>query len=63
MTVVLNRSAGRFAAPIYYLVGATANAVVVGDFNGDGILDIAVSDSQFGGAGTVHLFVNNGKPF
>ena len=63
VTVVLNRVAGAFATPIYYLVGTTADAAVVGDFNGDGILDIAVSDSQSGGAGTVHLLLNDGRPF
>jgi hypothetical protein len=36
---------GTFQAPVDYAAGAAPSAVRVGDFNGDGILDLAVANS------------------
>jgi hypothetical protein len=54
----LNNGDGTFAAPLNYLVGAPANAVALADFNGDGLIDLAVADSIFGNPGNVALLLN-----
>jgi uncharacterized repeat protein (TIGR01451 family) len=46
-----------FANPVSYPVGASPEAVVVADFNGDGHPDIAVANS---GSGNVSVLLNNG---
>ena len=61
--VLIGSGTGTFATTRYYLVGTNAWAVVVGDFNGDGIPDIAVADSVFGDPGSVSMLLNDGKPF
>jgi FG-GAP repeat protein len=46
----------------YPTLGATGGAplaVATGDFNGDGLADLAVADSVFGGPGSVTVFLNN----
>ena len=49
--------AGQFLQASLYPVGASPSAVAVGDFNGDGIPDIAVANL---GSNTVSIFLGNG---
>lgn len=46
---------GTFAAPVHYTVPSTPNETIVGDFNGDLILDVAVAT-----ASSVLVFLGNG---
>ena len=41
--VMLNNGDGTFATPVQYYVGSGNGMVVVGDFNGDGKIDVAVA--------------------
>jgi uncharacterized repeat protein (TIGR01451 family) len=52
-----NSRAVDFAAAVNYPVGANPTGVVVGDFNGDGKLDIAVANSV---DGSVSILLGNG---
>lgn len=52
-----NTSAVSFAAPTSYPVGTNPAAIVVGDFNGDGKIDIAVANT---GSGDVSILLGNG---
>ena len=65
VTVLLGKGDGTFLAGVDYTVGANATAVAVGDLNGDGKPDLAVSD--FGGGnglgptgGALAVLLNNG---
>jgi len=58
-SVIMNNGDGTFATPRNYLLGAPVNALVLGDFNHDGLLDLAVADSVFGSPGNVAVFLNN----
>ncbi len=46
ISVLLGNGKGSFSAHAEYTTGAFPTAVAVGDFNGDGFLDLAVSDSN-----------------
>jgi hypothetical protein len=65
MSVLLNAGNGTFRAPVTYATGTfEPMAIAVGDFNGDGVPDLAVA-SQCGssltcGTGAVTLFLGNG---
>src|SRR5262245_29039428 len=52
-----DRSQPSFLAPVNYPVGANAQPVLTGDFNGDGKLDIAVANF---GDSTVSVLLGNG---
>jgi hypothetical protein len=43
VAVYLGQGDGSFQAPVYYFVGQNPGQVVTGDFNNDGILDLAVA--------------------
>ena len=69
--MVLGNIDGGFNSPVTYATGSAPSAVVTGDFNGDGILDLAVTNSncadQVSGvaelvcdAGTVSILLGNG---
>lgn len=45
MTVLLGKGDGTFSAPAPYDAGVRPFAIAAGDFNGDGVLDLAVSAS------------------
>ena len=44
-----------FLAPVNYSVEGGPSAVVVGDFHGDGIPDLAVANDWWGGLGAVRV--------
>jgi hypothetical protein len=63
MTVLLGNGDGTFQPPMSYDAGVRPYAVVAGDFNGDGILDLAVGasgDSATRQPATIALFLGNG---
>jgi hypothetical protein len=47
-----------FVAPLSFDVGTSPRAVAVGDFNGDGVLDLAVANATING--TVSVLLGNG---
>ena len=49
--------AGKFAAKVDYPTGANPSGVAVGDFDGDGLLDLAIANN---GAATVSVLLNQG---
>jgi hypothetical protein len=42
--VLLGKGDGAFQAPVVYTVGANPQAIAIGDFNGDGFLDLAIAN-------------------
>lgn len=56
ISVLLGNGDGTFAAPVQYAVGADPTSVAIGDFNGDGIPDLAAN----GGTGTVSVLLGKG---
>lgn len=60
-TVLTNNGDGTFGSESDYLAATDATAVVTGDFNGDGIPDLAVSDYSSHGQISVYLGQGNGK--
>jgi uncharacterized protein (TIGR03437 family) len=62
--VFLGDGAGGFAAPVSYATGITPNAIALGDFNGDGKLDMAIAcsgDARTAGNVGGGLFIYLGK--
>jgi hypothetical protein len=51
---------GNFAPPVDYPVGPDARSLAVGDFNGDGKLDIVTSSDSPGGGPSISVLLNNG---
>jgi hypothetical protein len=63
MTVLLGKGDGTFRPPVSYDAGVRPYAVVAGDFNGDGILDLAVGasgDAATKQPATIAVFLGNG---
>jgi hypothetical protein len=58
VSVLLGNGDGSFQAPTTYITGSSAYAVAVGDFNGGGRLDLAVTDENL--AGRVSVLLGNG---
>ena len=60
MSVFLGKGTGRFQAPVDYTTGPFTSGIVTGDFNGDGIPDIATMSQGTGSDGDVAVFLGNG---
>ena len=45
VAIWLNKGDGTFQPPVFYSIGAVPASIVVGDFNNDGIADVAVASS------------------
>jgi hypothetical protein len=59
VAVLAGLGTGKFKAPVYYSTGATVQSysVTLADFNGDGKLDIVVSNAD----GSISVLLNKGK--
>jgi len=55
-TVLLGNGDGTFQKPVVYMGGSTAEAIVTGDFNGDGKPDFATARDD----GNIGVWLNNG---
>jgi hypothetical protein len=60
VSVLLGNGDGTFGAPVPYGVGNEPLSIAVGDFNGDGIPDIAVANQGAGDPGNVSVLLGNG---
>ena len=67
VSVLLGNGDGSFQSAVSYPVGTGPEAVAVGDFTGDGFLDIVTANSNydpatntFGPVGTVSVLLGNG---
>jgi predicted NUDIX family NTP pyrophosphohydrolase len=60
VSVLLGNGDGSFQAPRHFAAGITPISVAVGDFNGDGVLDLAVANAPFNQPGTVSVLLGNG---
>ena len=59
VSILIGNGDGTFRAPVDYSLGTytAPEAIAIGDFNGDGRLDLAVADT---GTGTVSILLGNG---
>jgi hypothetical protein len=60
VSVLLGKGDGSFLPAVNYTVGAYPISVAVGDFNGDGFLDLAVANQGINGAGSVSVLLGKG---
>src|SRR6202140_2230405 len=62
LTILVGRGDGTFQSPITLSAGLNPSAMALGDFNGDGKLDIAVLDfgNFSGNNGAVYILLGNG---
>lgn len=63
LTVLLGNGDGTFGATHNLVVGVQPSSLAAADFNGDGILDVAVTNSnsvQFGQKGSAGILLGNG---
>ncbi len=60
VSVLLGTGAGSFQTARTFAAGTYLNAVAVGDFNGDGILDLAVVGGSFSDGVPVSVLLGNG---
>jgi hypothetical protein len=61
LAILLGNGNGTLASPVQYDVGNGATSVVVGDFNGDGELDLAVGQTAvYGSASSVSILLGYG---
>jgi len=58
VSILLSTGGFGFAAPVNYAVGSVPHGIVSGDFNGDGILDLAVSNKF---SNTISILRGNGS--
>jgi tetratricopeptide (TPR) repeat protein len=57
VSILLGKGGGTFESAVNYMTGLSPDGVAVGDFNGDGILDLAVANS---GSNNVSVLLGNG---
>ena len=60
ISILLNTGGGTFSAPVTFTVGQYPTSIVVGDWNGDGRLDLAVAESTEYSVGRVRVLLGNG---
>jgi len=60
VSVLLGNGDGTFQTQMQYATGEGPEAVAIGDFNGDGNLDLAVANNAGGTGNTVGIFLGNG---
>jgi hypothetical protein len=60
VSVLLGNGDGSFQAAPRFATGTRPRSVAVGDFNGDGIPDLAVANAPSGQLGTVSVLLGNG---
>jgi hypothetical protein len=60
VSVLLNQGGGTFGAAVGYAVGLDPQAVVAGDFNGDGRPDLAVANKDLEGPGPISVLLGKG---
>ena len=60
LSILLGKGDGTFQGPKSYVIGPSAYLVAVGDFNGDGHPDLAVTGTDNFGNRTVNILLGNG---
>ena len=60
ISVLLGIGTGKFYKPAAYTVGTNPTAVTLGDFNGDGLADVAVANAGGSGSNNVNVLLGNG---
>jgi hypothetical protein len=60
LSILMGNGDGTFQPPLRYLVGGSASALVTGDFNGDGVADVAVVNMASSSEGSVAIFIGKG---
>jgi len=60
VAIFLGDGKGGFKLSARYAIGAASGRIAVGDFDGDGHIDIAVTNSPFTGTGSVMTFFGDG---
>jgi len=61
VTILLGDGKGNFHKSANYVIGVASTSVAVADFNGDGHMDVVVTDKGFEKAGDVIVFFGTGK--
>src|SRR6266436_2532508 len=60
VSILLGNGDGTFRAHVDYPTGNFPQSVTTGDFNGDGKVDLAVANNNFGSNGSVSILLGNG---